>query len=88
MHCPSVKDYKIFDKKRQQTVLFLFEAVIPIFDTTNLALQKDEPLIHRLRSLLIQQLEDLLTRFIKPEIILQNKEHITCKSCILVASEI
>ncbi|XP_040072417.1 uncharacterized protein LOC115328425 [Ixodes scapularis] len=48
--------------------LFLVN-VIPLFDKTNCLLQTQAPQIHILRGLLNQLLEDLLTRFVRPDVL-------------------
>lgn len=48
--------------------LFL-ENVIPLFDKTNCLLQAQAPQIHILRGLLNQLLENLLTRFVRPDVL-------------------
>ncbi|KAM7288267.1 uncharacterized protein ISCGN_028520 [Ixodes scapularis] len=48
--------------------LFLVN-VIPLFDKTSCLLQAQAPQIHILRGLLNQLLEDLLTRFVRPDVL-------------------
>jgi hypothetical protein len=48
--------------------LFL-KSALAIFDSANVYLQKDEPVIHKLHSVLCSQLRDLLVRFVKPSVI-------------------
>ena len=45
--------------------LFL-QAAIPVFDTVNTVLQSDKPCIHILHSVLLDLLQSVLVRFIKP----------------------
>jgi hAT family C-terminal dimerisation region len=44
--------------------------VLPVFDSANVFLQKSEPVIHLLHSVLVAQLRDLFVRFVKPTAIL------------------
>jgi hypothetical protein len=53
--------------------LFL-RATLAVFDKANLVLQKDEPCIHVMRSVLLEQLKTLLTHFIKPPSLRDNKD--------------
>lgn len=48
--------------------LFLKNA-LALFDNANVYLQKGEPVIHKLHSVLCAQLRDLLIRFVKPRVI-------------------
>ena len=61
--CTMMKDpnYKLY-------CLFLTKA-IPIFEVANIFLQKDEPCIHRLHSVMCHQLQELLVRFVKPDVV-------------------
>lgn len=53
--------------------IFLHEN-LPVFDTANTLLQREEPCIHILRQTLLQQLRVLLNRFIKPSSLLKYKD--------------
>lgn len=53
--------------------LFLLN-VIPIFDRINVTLQSSSPLIHKLRDLYLELLKELLCRFIKPSVIIENPD--------------
>ena len=48
------------------------KALLPVFDIANQALQKDEPVIHVLHSVLTDQLKDLLMRFVLPKVMCEN----------------
>lgn len=48
--------------------LFL-HAVIPMFDTVNTMLQKDEPSIHLLHDVLVRLLRNVVMKFVKPSVI-------------------
>lgn len=61
MSNPNVKLYCLFLNK-----------TIPLFEESNVLLQKDEPCIHRLHSVMCDQLRELLIRFVKPEVIASN----------------
>ncbi|KAJ8035130.1 Kielin/chordin-like protein [Holothuria leucospilota] len=50
--------------------LFL-KTVIPFFEHPNEVLQKDEPQIHHIHDILVEQLSRLLTRFVKPSAIVE-----------------
>lgn len=52
--------------------LFL-QNVIPIFDIANQLLQKDEPVIHLLHDVMINQLTDIFIRFLKPNTVTSAK---------------
>ena len=55
--------------------LFL-TVVLPLFEEGNLLLQKEEPVIHLMHSILTKQLRNLFVRFIKPEVITKNKDRL------------
>ena len=52
--------------------LFL-QNVIPVFDIANQLLQKDEPVIHLLHDVMINQLTDIFIRFLKPNTVTSAK---------------
>ena len=58
---PHVKLYALFMK-----------ALLPVFDIANQALQKDEPVIHVLHSILTDQLKDILMHFVLPKVMCEN----------------
>ena len=47
---------------------FFLDAVIPVFDTINILLQKDEPCVHLMHSTLVNQLKSILNMFVKPDV--------------------
>ncbi|KAJ8017756.1 Zinc finger MYM-type protein 6 [Holothuria leucospilota] len=49
-------------------------AILPFFDHANEVLQKDEPQIHLVHDVLIDQLSSILSRFLKPDVILAAKD--------------
>lgn len=52
----------------QLTCLFL-QSAVRLFEDVNVILQKDEPCIHMLHAVLLQQLQSILMRFVKPSLI-------------------
>lgn len=59
---------QLADPYSQLTCLFLLSAV-RLFEDVNVILQKDEPCIHVLHAVLLQQLQSILMRFVKPSVI-------------------
>ena len=51
-----------------QLYCFFLDAVIPVFDTINILLQKDEPCVHLMHSTLVNQLKSILNMFVKPDV--------------------
>jgi len=56
------------DPYTKLTCLFL-QYSVPLFDDVNTVLQKEEPCIHILHSVLTQQLQKILLRFVQPAVI-------------------
>ena len=59
------------DPYTELTCLFL-QSAIAVFDDVNRILQKEEPCIHILHSVLLEQLKSLLMRFVKPACHIRN----------------
>ena len=51
-----------------QLYCFFLGAVIPVFDTINILLQKDEPCVHLMHSTLVNQLKNIINMFVKPDV--------------------
>ncbi|KAM7310378.1 uncharacterized protein ISCGN_007286 [Ixodes scapularis] len=68
MSCEKRLVYFLSSELNRAYCLFLVN-VIPLFDKTNCLLQVQAPQIHILRGLLNQLLEDLLTRFVRPDVL-------------------
>ena len=56
--------------KRKAYCLFL-KAVLPMFTGPNVLLQTEEPLVHRLHSIMQNFIRDILSRFVKPAVIVK-----------------
>ena len=77
VHCFEDSKCEMVYKKLNNPVTKLYclfmKSAIPLFDAANVVLQKEEPCIHIMHKILLNQLSDLLIRFIKPEIIASAK---------------
>lgn len=68
----AMRVYRILsDPYTDLTCLFL-QSAIAVFDDVNRILQKEEPCIHILHSVLLEQLKSLLMRFVKPACHIRN----------------
>uniref|UniRef100_H3AC39 HAT C-terminal dimerisation domain-containing protein n=1 Tax=Latimeria chalumnae TaxID=7897 RepID=H3AC39_LATCH len=59
--------------RERRLVLFL-HATIPRFDTFNMLLQREDPMIHRLQPVIMKLYQELLGCLMKPSVIMENKD--------------
>ena len=63
--------YELLTDPATKLYCFFREATIPIFNTMNLLLQRDEPCIHILHDTCVQLLTDLYVRFVRADAIMK-----------------
>lgn len=68
---------KLYEDPMFEIQLLFFQAVLPVFTTFNLFLQRDDPQIYILHSQMLNLLEKLLSKFIKPAVIQRHKEKLS-----------
>lgn len=68
---------KLYEHPMFEIQLFFFQAVLPVFTTFNLFLQRDAPQIYILHSQMQNLLKKLLSKFIKPVVIQRNRENLS-----------
>ena len=61
--------YRTMCNPMTKAVCLFWDATLPLFDTLNLLLQRDEPCIHIMKRSLYELLTDLFVRFVKPSTI-------------------
>lgn len=59
-----------FECPSTQLYLFFLQSVIPIFQSTNIMMQQEAPLIHKYQRELTSLFSNILSRFIKPSTII------------------
>ena len=60
---------KVFSDPMTEIYLLFMQSVLPTFNDTNKFLQSEEPLIHCLQPQLFGLLKKLLSKFVKPSLI-------------------
>ena len=68
---------KLYEHPMFEIQLFFFQAVLPVFTTFNLFLQRDAPQIYILHSQMQNLLKKLLSKFIKPVVIQRHRESLS-----------
>ena len=68
---------KLYENPMFEIQLLFFQAVLPVFTTFNLFLQRDDPQIYILHSQMQNLLKKLLSIFIKPAIIQMHKDKLS-----------
>ena len=63
--------YELMIDPATKLYCFFLEATIPVFNTMNLLLQRDEPCIHILHDTCVQLLTDLYVRFVRADAIMK-----------------
>ena len=68
---------KLYEDLMFEIQLLFFQAVLPVFTTFNLFLQRDDPQIYILHSQMLNLLKKLPSKFIKPAVIQRHKEKLS-----------
>ncbi|XP_069109729.1 uncharacterized protein [Argopecten irradians] len=71
--------YENFKSRNFKLYCLFLKAVIPVFDNANQLLQNEKPCIHILHSVLQGLLQSILTRFVKPTVLIGSPESVNFK---------
>uniref|UniRef100_H3A8J8 HAT C-terminal dimerisation domain-containing protein n=1 Tax=Latimeria chalumnae TaxID=7897 RepID=H3A8J8_LATCH len=64
----------IFKEPTYKLYVLFLHAIIPRFDTFNMLLQREDPMIHRLQPVMMKLYQELLGCLMKPSVIMEDKD--------------
>jgi hypothetical protein len=73
--------HRLMNDPLTKLVCLFVNSTISLFDNVSTLLQREDPCIHILHGLLIEQLKQLMVRFVKPEIITKTSDLTQIKFC-------